>query len=132
MPRLRRSARERRQQPQLAAEVWEWLQGKLYERLQTGTKWDLLVLPSHDHDWRDRICEAVEAGEIEISADKIHRMGDEPLLPAIVNRGQRASRQERSDEAMERASDSEAESLCQQKGGNHGYQHVEPERPDPA
>jgi hypothetical protein len=114
MPRMRRSAIERRQRPQLALEVWQWLaEGKPYESLQTGTKWDLLVLPSHDRDWRDRICEAVEAGEIEISADKIHRMGDEPLLPAIVNRGQRASRQERSEEAMERASDSESESAAQ-------------------
>ena len=92
MPRLRRAARQRRQRPQLAAEVWEWLQGKPYESLQTGTKWDLLVLPSCDRDWRERVREAVEAGEIEISADKIHRMGDEPLLPAIVNRGQRAWR----------------------------------------
>jgi hypothetical protein len=117
MPRLRRSARERRQRPQLALEVWQWLaDGKPYESLQTGTKWDLLVLPSHDHHWRDRVREAVENGEIEVSADKIHRMGDEPLLPAIVNRGQRASRQERSEEAMEPASDSKAESLCQQKG----------------
>src|SRR5438477_13190618 len=105
MPRLRRSARERRQQPQLAAELWEWLQGKPYERLQTGTKWDLLVLPSHDHDWRYRVREAVENGEIEVSAGKVHRMGDEPLFKtAIANRGQRASRKERSDEAVGRAS----------------------------
>jgi hypothetical protein len=105
MPRMRRAALARRERPQLAAEVWEWLQGKPYESLQTGTKWDLLVLPSHDRDWCDRVRQAVENGEIELSADKIHRMGDEPLLkPAIANRGQRVSRQEGSDEAVERVS----------------------------
>ena len=81
MPRMRRAALARRERPQMAAEVWAWLQGKPYESLQTGTKWDLLVLPSHDRNWRERIREAVAAGQIAIDVDKIHRMSDPPLIP---------------------------------------------------
>jgi hypothetical protein len=54
--------------------------GKPYDSLSIGTKWDLLVLPSGREYW-NRIREAVANGEIEVSEDKIHCMGDEPLLP---------------------------------------------------
>jgi hypothetical protein len=93
MPRMRRAAIERRQRTQLALGVWQWLQGAAYESLSQGTKWDLLILTTHERDacafWR-RICEAVESGEIEVSLDKVHRAGDEPLLAdqAIARRAE--------------------------------------------
>jgi hypothetical protein len=37
------------------------------------------VLPGGREYW-ERIREAVENGEVEVSEDKIHRIGDEPLL----------------------------------------------------
>jgi hypothetical protein len=90
MPRLRRAARERRQRPQLAAGVWEWLQGKPYEQLSIGTKWDLLILPSRREYWK-RIREAVANGEIEVSEDKIHCVGDEPPLQEKAAAKQKAN-----------------------------------------
>jgi hypothetical protein len=60
--------------------VWQYITGeKNYDELAVGTKWDLLVLPGGREYW-ERIREAVENGEVEVSEDKIHRIGDEPLL----------------------------------------------------
>jgi hypothetical protein len=96
MPRLRRQARQRRARPQLAAGVWEYLQGKkTYEKLDEGTKWDLLLLegnvvnqwippdgpPNRVERFWDRIVAAVEAGDIEVSPEKKHCVGDQPLIP---------------------------------------------------
>jgi hypothetical protein len=83
MPRMRRTAIEKRQKPQLALGVWEHLNGKPYEELSVGTKWDLLVLPTCEPNesafWK-RIREAVENGELEVAVDKVHRIGDPPLV----------------------------------------------------
>lgn len=81
MPRMRRSARERRQRPRLAVGVWEYITGqKSYEELSLGTKWDVLVLGRGGREYWDRLREAVENGDLVVSDEKIHRMGDEPLL----------------------------------------------------
>jgi hypothetical protein len=81
MPRMRRAAIERRQRPQLALGVWQYITGeKTYEELSVGTKWDLLMLPNGPEYW-ERVLQAVESGQIEVSEDKIHRIDDEPLLP---------------------------------------------------
>ena len=85
MPRLRRQARERRARPELARGVWEWLQGRPYDDLPDGNKWDLFMLEMHEQDleafW-DRVYAAVEAGKLAISETKKHCLGDEPLLPS--------------------------------------------------
>jgi hypothetical protein len=80
MPRLRRAARERRQRPQLALGVWQYISGqKTYDKLSVATKWDLLVLPG-GREYLERLREAVENDELEISEEKIHCMSDAPLL----------------------------------------------------
>jgi hypothetical protein len=81
MPRMRRAALERRQRPQLALGVWQYVSGqKTYEELPVGTKWDILVLGRGGREYWERLREAVENGEIEVSEDKIHCISDEPLL----------------------------------------------------
>jgi hypothetical protein len=69
----------------LARGVWEWLQGRAYDDLPDGNKWDIFILEMNEHDltafW-DRVYAAVEAGELEISETKQHYMGDPPLLPS--------------------------------------------------
>jgi hypothetical protein len=71
----------RREVPELALGVWEYISGqKAYAELSVATRWDLLMLPA-GQEYRDRIREAVANGEIGMSKDKIHCIGDEPLLP---------------------------------------------------
>jgi hypothetical protein len=83
MPRMRRAAIKRRQKPQLALGVWEWLQGKPYETLSQGTKWDLLILTTRERDackfWR-RVREAVLSDELEVSPDVLHRAGEAAVI----------------------------------------------------
>jgi hypothetical protein len=81
MPRMRRSARERRKQPQLNLEIWQLETGKKsYNQLSTSAKWSHLVLPC-DRDFWDGVLQKVADGEIEVSPDVVHRVGDVPLLP---------------------------------------------------
>jgi len=91
MPRLRRGTRERRQRPEVSQGVWEWLSGqKTYEQLATDTKWEILILETHElRDiagfWR-RLRQAVEDGQIEVNAEREHYLVDAPLLePREVN-----------------------------------------------
>ena len=88
MPRLRRQARQRRTRPELARGVWEWLQGRAYDDLPEGNKWDLFLLEMNQDDperfW-DRAYAAVEAGELAISDTKEHCFGDESLFPSRMN-----------------------------------------------
>lgn len=85
MPRLRRQARAKRERPQLAAGVWEWLEGKkTYEELPEENKFDLLILTTgvnNEEEFWARITAAVKAAEIEISTDKAHYSADPPLIP---------------------------------------------------
>jgi hypothetical protein len=94
MPRLRRRAIDRRQRPQLSLGAWEYLtRRKDYDDLSISQRWDLLLLPVHNPVWRDRILAAVEAGDIEVSADKIHLIGDAAVLDdAITRSGPTAAR----------------------------------------
>lgn len=95
MPRLRRAARQRRQKPQLAAEIWEWLCGrKSYDELAVATKFELLILegpavnqwnppdgpPDRVEQFWERVRQAVEEGKIEVSATKEHFAWDQPLI----------------------------------------------------
>jgi hypothetical protein len=81
MPRLRRKALERRQRPQLNEEIWQLETGrKSYDQLSQLAKWSHLVLPCDRKYW-DGVLEKVEAGEIEVVVDVVHRIGDAPLLP---------------------------------------------------
>jgi len=86
MPRLRRAALHRRERPQLNEEVWRWLLGhKSNGELGEDTKWDIFMLENYplqrdlDAFW-NRVRQAVHAGEIEVSPEKVHRMGDPQLV----------------------------------------------------
>jgi hypothetical protein len=94
MPRLRRSARERRLKPKLNAEVWAWLNGKPEEELSTAGRWAVYILEGPAvHAWRppdgppdrvdqfwDRVYEAVENGDLEVAEDVEHNFADPPLV----------------------------------------------------
>src|ERR1035438_170565 len=96
MPRLRRQARQKRARAQLAVGIWEWLQGKkTYEELDEETKWNKFVLegpvihhwippdgpPDRVERFWDKVVAAVEAGEIEVSAEMQHYCFESPLIP---------------------------------------------------
>jgi hypothetical protein len=93
MPRMRRAARERSHRPQLALGVWEWLRSgrQGYESLPVATRWDIFILNGAD-DWGGfwtAVIKAVENDDLEVSPDKVHKVGDPPLVPAT--RGTRFS-----------------------------------------
>lgn len=60
-----------------------------YTELSTETKCDLMILePARSNEtssnfW-ERLKAAVVAGEIEICDDKVHKITDAPLIPAVA------------------------------------------------
>jgi hypothetical protein len=87
MPRLRRVTLQRREKPELNAELYEWVTGeKTYEELSVPAKWHRMILETGlrtSEDFRkfwSAVRSGVESGAIEISRDKVHKMSDPPLL----------------------------------------------------
>jgi hypothetical protein len=87
MPRLRRAARQRRERPQIAAGLWEWVRGaKGYNELPEENKWDWLILSaplrgsSDTAEFWKRVRRGVANGTIQVSPDKQHYMSDAPLV----------------------------------------------------
>ena len=84
MPRLRKAARLKRERPKLAPGIWEWLAGKkTFEELDEMSKVEILVLETPHREIRkfwDRVRQAVLDGDLEVSPDAKHYLGDQ-LLP---------------------------------------------------
>jgi hypothetical protein len=98
MPRLRRSARERKLKPRLDERIYRWLIAGRPDKsnLDIGTRWAIYLLegmpvqrwqcsnaPNYLEDrvglfW-DAVMEKVARGELEV-ADTEHRIGDPPLV----------------------------------------------------
>jgi hypothetical protein len=95
MPRLRRSARERRLQPRLDADIWAWLQSgrpdkaKLALRTRIAIfalegapthKWQCSRDPNYRPNRRAMFWDAIEAkvlrGELEVADDVEHNARD--------------------------------------------------------
>jgi hypothetical protein len=81
MARRRPHTGPRGPRPQLSRELWEYRSGRRsYAQLSESAKWDCLVLPGDSKFW-ETVLQKVQAGEIEVVADLVHRIGDAPLLP---------------------------------------------------
>jgi hypothetical protein len=101
MPRLRRSARERKQQPKLDERIYRWLEAGRPDKgmLAISTRWAIFLLEekpvhkwecSHDPNYQpnrtglfwNAVMEKVRKGELEIG-DMEHRAGDPSLVTEL-------------------------------------------------
>jgi hypothetical protein len=102
MPRLRRSARERRKQPQLDAGIWRWLEAGRPEKAEVPLRtriaifvlegppvndWQCACDPNYRSDRSGLFWEGVAAkvrlGEIEIAEDVEHKIADPSLITEL-------------------------------------------------
>jgi hypothetical protein len=102
MPRMRRSARERRKRPQLDAGIWRWIEAGRPDKaeLPIRTRMAVFLLEGPPvHKWAcardpnyhsnrtglfwEGVAQKVRRGDIEVAEDVEHKIGDPSLITEL-------------------------------------------------